>query len=212
MIDLGEKLKEARLEKGLDLKDVAKNTKIREDYLMLIENGDYSKLPSITHAQGFVRNYVRFLGLDVDSSMALFRRVYDEKKAYSVLPKGFEAKDEFPISRFKIKRTAIVIVLILFLLLAYIFYQYRYAFINPPLTVTSPLSGSTINSSEVKVSGKTDYNSTVYIDQNAVSVDSSGNFQEIINVFPGKTIVDVKVVNKFQRVTDKKIEFDVKGS
>ena len=65
-------------------------------------------------------------------------------------------------------------------------------------------------SSYVKVIGKTDPNSTVFVDKDAVSVDQNGNFEKIINVFPGKTIITVKAVNKFSRETQKKIEVNVK--
>ena len=63
MIKAGEKLQEARLSKGLTLEDVSKSTKIKISYLEFIENGEYEKLPSVSYAHGFVRNYAKFLGL-----------------------------------------------------------------------------------------------------------------------------------------------------
>lgn len=81
MLKLGERLKEKRLEKGLSLEDVSKSTKIREDYLFSIEDGKYDELPSATHAQGFVRNYIKFLGLNEKEALALFRREVDSEKS-----------------------------------------------------------------------------------------------------------------------------------
>lgn len=209
MIKAGEKLKEKRLEKGLSLEDVSKNTKIKADFLEFIENSRYEKLPSVSYAQGFVRNYARFLGLNEKEIMAIFRREFEGEKLYRVLPKVFERQDEFPISKFKIRRSALFIILSFLIFLSYILFQYRYAVINPPLIVSSPKNLSKSSSSQITVYGKTDSNATVWVNSDAVSVDESGNFQKTINVFPGKTIITVKAVNKFSKETIKKIEVNI---
>jgi cytoskeletal protein RodZ len=208
MIKSGEKLQQARLQKGLSLEDIAKNTKIKTEFLSYIESGEYQKLPSPSYASGFVRNYARFLDLPDEEILALFRREFDENKAYKVLPKGFEQKSEFPHPRFKIRQAVLLSVIILILFLGYLLFQYRDAFLNPPLTIISP--SASITSSQIKIAGKTDANATVYVDKDAVTVDGNGNFEKIITVFPGKSTVVVKAVNKFSRETVKQVVLDVK--
>lgn len=210
MTKAGEKLQQARLEKGLTLEDVAKSTKIKTEFLSFIEEGEYAKLPSVSYAHGFVRNYAKFLGLPEKEIMAIFRREFDEDKSYKVLPKGFGEGDSFPIARFKLKQTAVLIIVIFLLFICYMLFQYRGAFLNPPLDITSPQNGTLISSSEVTVTGKTDSNATVYIEKNAVSVNRDGNFKKTITVFPGETTITVKVINKFSRETEKKVSIDVK--
>lgn len=209
MTKAGEKLKEKRLEKGLTLEDVSKSTKIKSEFLEFIENGSYEKLPSVSYAQGFVRNYARFLGLNEKEIMAIFRREFEGEKLYRVLPKGFERHDEFPVKRFKVGRSTRFIILGIFIFLGYIAFQYRYAVINPPLDITSPKNLSQVSSSQITVYGKTDPNATIYVDSNPVSVDESGNFQKTINVFPGKITITVKAINKFLKETVKKLEVNV---
>jgi len=199
MLILGEQLKDERISKGLSLEDVSKNTKIKEEFLTWIESGEYEKLPSSSYAQGFVKNYIKFLKLPEKEMMALFRREFDQEKIYRVLPKGLDQDQEFSLSRFKVRQTAVLIFIIFIIFLGYILFSYRYAFINPPLNIINPKKGSVVLTSQIKVSGKTDSNSTVYINKNAVSVDNNGNFEKTINVFPGKTIIDVEVINKFSR-------------
>lgn len=211
MIKAGEKLKEKRIEKGLSLEDVSKATKIKTPFLEYIENGEYQKLPSVSYAQGFVRNYVKFLGLPEEEIMAIFRREFDEEKTYRVLPKGFEKTEEFSVTGFKIRQTFVLISIVILLFISYLIFQYRYAFINPPLTIKSPKDNSLITSSQVKISGITDSNATVYVDKNLVSVSSTGNFEKTVSVFPGKTTITVKAINKFSRETVKQIQIDVKG-
>ncbi len=210
MIRAGEKLRETRLEKGLTLEDVSKSTKIKPLFLSFIEDGNYEKLPSVSYAQGFVKNYAKFLGLPEEEIMAVFRREFNEDRAFKVLPQGFEQKDDFPVSGVKIKSTAVFIFVIFLIFISYILFQYRYAFLNPPLDIESPKEGAVVSSSQITVSGKTDSNSTVYVNKDAVSVDQNGNFKKIINVFSGKVFITVKVINKFSRVTEKKIEVEVK--
>jgi len=209
MIKSGEKLQQARVEKGFSLEDVAKATKIKTEFLSYIENGEHQKLPSASYAHGFVRNYARFLELPDEEILALFRREFDEEKAYKVLPKGFEQKQNFPLFKFKIRQAVLVSVVVLLFFIGYLLFQYRDAFLNPPLVITSPEQGA-ISASQVKVVGNTDSNATVYIDQNVVTVDQNGNFEKVINVFPGETTVVVKAVNKFSRQTQKSVEIDVK--
>lgn len=209
MIKAGEKLKEARLEKGISLEKVSKATKIKEEFLELIEKGEYKKLPSASYAQGFVRNYAEFVGLNEEEIMAIFRREFDEDRAYRVLPKGFET-DEFPVTKLRFGRAFYLSLFLLALFAGFLLYQYRYSFLNPSLTIISPKDMSTVNSSSLRVIGKTDPNSTVYINSDLVSLDSSGNFTKTITVFPGIAVIDVKVVNKFERQTEKKIQVEVK--
>jgi cytoskeletal protein RodZ len=207
MIKAGEKLKEERLSKGLTLADVSKKTKIKAQYLEFIENGQYDKLPSVSYAQGFVRNYSDFLGFPEEEIMAIFRREFDEEKTYRVLPKGFDKKQNIPLSGFKIKQTFVFIILIFVAFVGFLLFQYRYAFLNPHLQIYN----YSVSSSEVTINGNTDSNSTVYINQDAVSVDQNGNFQKTISVFSGKTTITIKAVNKFLRETTKQIQIDVKG-
>ncbi|MBV7259141.1 helix-turn-helix domain-containing protein [Erythrobacter crassostreae] len=60
----GQRLREAREEKRLDLSHVAAETRIPVRHLETIETGSYDKLPSRTYAIGFARTYARVVGLN----------------------------------------------------------------------------------------------------------------------------------------------------
>ncbi|WP_420641426.1 helix-turn-helix domain-containing protein [Candidatus Leptofilum sp.] len=65
MIDeLGHILREARETKGYTLREVQEKTRISSRFLEALEMGDFDRLPTPTHARGFLRNYARYLGLD----------------------------------------------------------------------------------------------------------------------------------------------------
>lgn len=61
---IGQILERKRLEKGLSLKEVEHATKIRTRYLEGLEREDPTVLPDPVYAQGFLKTYANFLGLD----------------------------------------------------------------------------------------------------------------------------------------------------
>ena len=74
---IGAVLESARTEKGLTLEEVEQATKIRKRYLEGLEREDYSMLPDAVYAQGFLKTYANFLGLDGE---ALSRQVRNRRK------------------------------------------------------------------------------------------------------------------------------------
>lgn len=63
---IGDAFKQKRKERNLSLKEAENATSIRMSYLRAIENGEISKLISPVYAEGFVRQYAIFLGIDGD--------------------------------------------------------------------------------------------------------------------------------------------------
>ena len=64
MKTVGSILKEARTARNITLAQTEEATKIRLKFLKAIESDDYSGLPSLSYAKGFVKNYSEYLGLD----------------------------------------------------------------------------------------------------------------------------------------------------
>lgn len=210
MIKAGEKLKEERLKKGLTLEEVSKETKIKRDFLEAIEKSEYNKLPASTFAQGFVKNYTQFLDISESDVIPLFRREFDEERIYKVLPQGFSNAD-FPVTRFK-KSQFILIPLLFFVLIFYLVFQYKDAIISPSLDVSTPQDNQTVSSTLVLVSGSTNPDNVVYVNGYQVSVDEKGNFKKTLSVFSGENQIDIKVVNRFNKSTEKILHITVMGS
>jgi cytoskeletal protein RodZ len=63
---IGVILREARMRQGLDLADCAAATRIRERYLIAIEDGRFESLPGPAYVSGFIRAYAAHLGVSVD--------------------------------------------------------------------------------------------------------------------------------------------------
>ena len=210
MIRAGERLYEERIRRGLTLEEVSKATRIRSSFLSAIEKGDYKKLPSGTYALGFVRNYAKFLALPERELLALFKREYDEEKFIKVLPEGLARREDFPLKRIKIAQTFKVLSVVFVALLAYILFQYRSAIFNPPLNVSTPKEGEIIKTSQITIIGKTDPNTTVFVNSETASLDRDGNFKKTIGVFTGKSKITIKAVNNFNKTTVVERHIEVK--
>lgn len=201
MIRVGERLKEERERQGHSLEDVAKATKIRLQFLKGIEEGDYSNLPSSAYIQGFVKNYIDYLGLPRKELMALFRREFDEQEYRGVLPENITAKKEISLNRVRIRQAVILGSAIIVGLLIYIFLQYKSAFFSPSLSVDSPKEQSVISSQTITITGNTEPNASVTVNNIPVLVDQAGNFQKEITVFSGNSIITIKSTNTFGKTS-----------
>jgi cytoskeleton protein RodZ len=74
---IGPVLEKARNERGLTLEEAEHATKIRKRYLEGLEREDYGVLPDAVYAQGFLKTYANYLGLDGEG---LARELRDRRR------------------------------------------------------------------------------------------------------------------------------------
>jgi cytoskeleton protein RodZ len=74
-LTLGEKLRQARDERGISISEVAEQTRISPMYLELIENDDYRTLPGGIFNKGFVKSYAKYVGLDEQDALQDYARI-----------------------------------------------------------------------------------------------------------------------------------------
>ncbi|MEP6914772.1 MAG: helix-turn-helix domain-containing protein, partial [Acidobacteriota bacterium] len=72
MSDFGGKLRLAREQRGLTLRQIADRTKISASALEALERNDISKLPGGIFSRSFVRSYAVEVGLDPDETVKEF--------------------------------------------------------------------------------------------------------------------------------------------
>lgn len=70
---LGERLRTAREQLGLDIDDVSRQLCLSPRQVTALESNAFDVLPSPTFARGFIRNYAKLLQLDAESLLALYR-------------------------------------------------------------------------------------------------------------------------------------------
>lgn len=89
-VTLGEKLRQAREERGITISEVAEQTRISGLYLACIENDDYRTLPGGIFNKGFVKSFAKYVGVDEQEALQDYARlvanqdneIVDEPKTY----------------------------------------------------------------------------------------------------------------------------------
>lgn len=206
MLTSGEILKNSRLEKHLELKDIEKDTKIRLKYLEALEKGNLEKLPGEIYVQGFVKNYAEYLGLSVNSILAVLRREYFERKKKEILPSGIPKPlldSSLIINRLSFPASFLIGLLFLFI---YLFLQYQNYQKPPLLLLDSPKQNRlTVKNDKYLFSGKTDKDNRLLINGQELTLLDNGKFQEIISLASGvNEFVITAISNAGKENTQKK--------
>ncbi|MGB2752482.1 MAG: helix-turn-helix domain-containing protein [Pyrinomonadaceae bacterium] len=72
---LGEKLRQAREDRGISLSEVAEQTRISPLYLESIENDDYRNLPGGIFNKGFIKTFAKYVGVDEQEAMTDYGQI-----------------------------------------------------------------------------------------------------------------------------------------
>lgn len=180
-------LKNAREDKDLTLAEVSKKTKIPQKYLEAIETEDRRVFPSEPYCSLMIKDYANFLGLNGEDVVLLFRRDFATRSANNktVSPQVFLT----PQSVFKVGVLVSILIFSFYVFAEYVKYNQ-----SPPLKVSWPEDSNLSLSSKIEVSGNTDPEATVRINNDLIIVDQFGNFKKVI----GLSSQDQKVVIESQ--------------
>lgn len=205
MLTIGQILKEARLRKKVSLATIEKHTKIKKNFVILIEKNDWENLPEYPVVSGFVKNLAVFLDLPPQNAIAFLRRDYPPKKL-SINPKP-DIESKFVWSP---KMTfALGIAVVTLLVLGYLGLEYQ-KFIKPPeIEIISPKINQIVLEEKVKVEGKTTTDVTLTINNQPIILDQEGNFvTEILITKDTKSLI-FKAISRSGKVTEKEVTIKV---
>ena len=193
-------LKNTRLDKEWELTDISKKIKVPLKYLESIENETVSCFPQEPYCSLIIKDYADYLGLNGTDVLALFRRDFDQQlktKKKNSLFFSFTPKFTFTVSLF-------LIILFFFIYLTSEYIKFHQP---PKLEVVWPLE-ATVSSSMIEISGVTDSESTVRINDDLILVDVNGIFQKKINLSSGENniIIESTSPNGKQTVVNKVIK------
>src|SRR3954467_7520967 len=68
----GDTLRQARVSKGVTLREAEQATRINRHHLSALEDEDFAVLPPLIYQRGIVRNYSAYLDLDPGKSLSMF--------------------------------------------------------------------------------------------------------------------------------------------
>lgn len=202
MRTVGQILKEEREKRFQTLDEVEKVTKIRKELLEALEEGQYQKLPPATFVQGFIKSYGKFLGLNTEKLLAVFRREFSEGKNP---PRVLDSlKNPINEKKFKITPTRVLIGIIFSLVaifFIYLWFQYQFLVGAPLLQIDQPIDQLTTTISEIEVSGKTDPEIKVSINEQEITIDQNGRFSQKIKLIENANNIVITATAKSGKET-----------
>ncbi|MGO4531454.1 RodZ domain-containing protein [Paenibacillus sp. 2TAF8] len=99
MSELGQQLREARLQKGMSLDDVQEMTKIRKRYLEAIEAGDYKVLPGSFYVRAFIKTYAETVGLNPDELLEGHKKDVPAEATEATMEPVIQKRSNRPVER-----------------------------------------------------------------------------------------------------------------
>jgi len=68
-IEIGRILQETRETAKISLEDAEASLRIKKEYLIALESGNFNLLPGATYVSGFLKSYTQYLGLNINQSL-----------------------------------------------------------------------------------------------------------------------------------------------
>ena len=201
---VGECLKKKREELEISIKDLGGKLRIKTVYLEDLEKNNYEKLPPDVYVKGFIKSYSELVGFNPEEMIKLFEKEKEiGNKVESRNRKKKKHEKKFALKKYIIITPRIATVFLsLFMLsiVGYYFWHQLSSFNSEPyLFISSPLTDEVTNDFEIVVSGETEIGIILRINGEDVFVDESGYFQEDIMLQPGKNVIIIEVVNRFNK-------------
>jgi cytoskeletal protein RodZ len=85
---VGQALREARTERGIDLSEIERVTQIRVKFLEAMEDDRWEELPAPAYARGFLSIYARYLGLDDQALLERYKTTVEPADVAEPIPSG----------------------------------------------------------------------------------------------------------------------------
>lgn len=200
MITAGEVLKNKRESLGKPLDQVSSDTKIQKRFLEYIEQDKFSYFDSEVFLTGFIKIYAKYLGLDINKILALYRRSNPSVQRELIKKEEKESKGKNIVGKKALSfktldpKTLVTFILSTFLLLiiGYIGLQI-YKFQTPPeITILEPLDGAEVDKESVTVKGEVDNNTVIEINDKPVETNDDGSFEKEIELKEGSNLITVR--------------------
>lgn len=183
MKSAGELLREKRLTLELTVDAITKKTKIKEEYIVAIEESAFDKLPTATFTKGLLRSYANCVHLNPDTIVAMFRRDFTENSGGEIIPRGLVTPVSQKAKFLTVNLLLLIIGIVVFI--GFMSWQLSLWWSLPSLKVIQPIEGETYGD-KLTVRGVAEKDAKVMVDDQAVILDSSGNFSLDL-VYPAGT-------------------------
>lgn len=109
MNEIGSLIKEKRIEKKLKIEDISNSLLISKKYIEAIENNEREKFSSKAYYEGYTKQYIKFLNLDIDKDFA--KHLKEEFNLAINIPQKDKINPSIALSLIAILATIIIYIL-----------------------------------------------------------------------------------------------------
>ncbi len=210
MKTVGEILRLRRLQKDLKAADIARLIMVKEQFIIAIENNNFTVFPDEVFAQGHVKNYAEVLGINPDEILPFFRRTWElTRKNIPVKVQENNIKDKMFFNRQieKVGRNisgimiAVGTIIILISFVVFLIMEYQRNIVKPELRIIYPAQDTRVSSHTVVIKGETDKENKIYINDEEAETDNRGFFSFKVSLDKGINKFIISAVNKNKKVT-----------
>jgi len=194
---VGERLRQVRHQRQLDIEHIAAKLKIRVEYLTAMENERFDKLPAGLYGKNFLKKYAIFLGL---KPTELLKTLDDSQ---------FGEENENPFSQKILKSRKLIVwpkviknvliagaILICFL---YLIFYFKNIVTAPELIITQPDKNILTPDASITISGRTEPEAEVRINGAVVLNNNKGMFSQTVNLKKGLNSIIISAQKKYSR-------------
>lgn len=194
---VGEKLRQARRYKNLKIEEIAKKLKIRPEYLRALEEEKFTELPAGLYGKNFLKEYAIFLGLRPTEILTAREERITRTATVDPFSQKIVKRNKFIIFPKVIRNSLIVLAVIVCLL--YLVSYFKKIVFPPDLVITSPAQNLLIATTTLTVSGQTEPDAEVKINNEIVLNNHNGYFSQTINLKQGLNNLIITAQKKYSR-------------
>lgn len=193
----GERLRQARLTKGLKIDDVSRKIGIRTDYLIALEEEDLERLPAGLYGKKFLTEYASFLGLPPRELLRNFLPLTDDSSKQDPFSQKIVKKSRFIIFP-RIIRNALIAMAVITCFL-YLSFYFRQITTPPYLEILQPDKNLVTKVTALTVNGQTEKEAEVRINGEIVLNNHGGSFSQTVNLKKGLNEMTITAKKKYSR-------------
>jgi cytoskeleton protein RodZ len=137
---LGAYLKKTRELHGISIEELASSTKINISILAAIESDDFKKLPAPIFVKGFIKSYLKYLGVDPKEAILFYELLSSPTRKQDNKIDDISDREGVKINKYKVKMsirlviTALSVVVLVLSLVVYHLYSKTSKTQNEPLS------------------------------------------------------------------------------
>jgi cytoskeletal protein RodZ len=194
---IGEKMRQARHIKNLKVEDIARKIGIRPEYLIALEEERFDRLPAGLYGKNFLKEYAAFLKLDHKEILKNLNDRTNYNEPTDPFSQKIVKKSKFIIFPKIIRNTLIALaVLICFL---YLIFYFKKIIFPPFLEITRPEKNLLTADSYMTITGSTEPEAEVKINQETVLNNNNGRFSQTVNLKKGLNNIIITAKKKYSR-------------